>query len=299
MPFDSVSMPPDFPYRDVFLRGRPQHPEYDAFRLKHPVMDCGHRAKIFSPFDALRGFDLELTAAETRQMLHESPGGEHPEALRTDEIFYGRAASMCCRYYVDLSPELRPIIEEANRSPLREKMVNALGKPLVTSGEIFPTNMVPVVASGKSGRRAVFPMVWGYRIPGLNRPVVNARVETAAVKSAFQESWLQHRCVLPASWYYEWEHIQTPAGKTRAGRKFAIQPKNLETTWLAGLYRIEDDGFPYCVVLTREPGPDLARLHNRMPLIFPAAAVDAWIRPDARPEDLLPMALTEMVAEEA
>ena len=34
---------------------------------------------------------------------------------------------MCCRYYVDLSPELRPFIEQANRSPLRPRMVEALG----------------------------------------------------------------------------------------------------------------------------------------------------------------------------
>ena len=206
---------------------------------------------------------------------------------------------MCCRYYMESSPALRPIVEAAQRSKLYINNIQRIAKPLTTEGEIFPDSLVPVIATGKSGQKKVFPMIWGYNVPGINRTIPNARIETASEKATFRDSWATHRCAVPASWYYEWEHIQTPAGKTRAGRKFAIQPKNLETTWLAGLYRIEDDGFPYCVVLTREPGPDLARLHNRMPLIFPAAAVDAWIRPDARPEDLLPMALTEMVAEEA
>ena len=203
---------------------------------------------------------------------------------------------MCCRYYVDLSPELRPIIEEANRSPLTRRMIAALGKPLSASGEIFPSSIVAAVASGKSGSRAVFPMVWGYQVPGLSRPVVNARVETAALKPAFRGSWAAHRCVLPASWYFEWEHLPAPGGKKRAGQKYAIQPRNLEVTWLAGLYRIEN-GFPACVVLTREPSADLLRIHDRMPLILPSAAVDRWICPDTRPEELLPLALTDLVAE--
>ena len=203
---------------------------------------------------------------------------------------------MCCRYFVDLSPELRPIIEEANRSPLLERMVAALGRPLVTAGEVFPSNIVPVVASDKTGTRSVFPMVWGYRLPGLARPVVNARVETAAQKPVFRESWIQHRCILPASWYFEWEHIPLENGKTKAGRKFAIQPKDLEVTWLAGLYRIEN-GFPSCVVLTREPSAPLRAIHNRMPLIFPSSALEDWIRPDSSPGELLPLALTDLIAE--
>lgn len=30
----------------------------------------------------------------------------------------------------------------------------------------------------KDERRSVFPMIWGYHIPGIGRPVVNARVES-------------------------------------------------------------------------------------------------------------------------
>lgn len=52
-----MAMPADFRYRDVFLKGKPQHDRYDTFRIRHPRMDTGHRAKIFSPFDALKGFN--------------------------------------------------------------------------------------------------------------------------------------------------------------------------------------------------------------------------------------------------
>ena len=55
-----LSMPEDFPYRDVFLEGRPRHEKTDPFRIRHPQMDVGKRAKIFAPFDALRGFSDAL-----------------------------------------------------------------------------------------------------------------------------------------------------------------------------------------------------------------------------------------------
>ena len=53
-------MPAGFRYRDVFLKGRPQHDRFDSFRIRHPQMDVGKRAKIFAPFDALEGFSDAL-----------------------------------------------------------------------------------------------------------------------------------------------------------------------------------------------------------------------------------------------
>lgn len=55
-----MPMPADFRYRDVFLKGKPRHDLYDSFRLRHPQMPVGKRAKLFAPFDALRGFDFAI-----------------------------------------------------------------------------------------------------------------------------------------------------------------------------------------------------------------------------------------------
>ena len=41
---------------------------------------------------------------------------------------------MCSRYYVELSPELRPIIEATQKSALAEKMVHDLGRPVIAGG---------------------------------------------------------------------------------------------------------------------------------------------------------------------
>lgn len=61
-----MPMPADFSYRTVFELGRPQHRKFDDFWLRHPTMDPGHRAKIFSPFDALKGFSEAVESKEVR-----------------------------------------------------------------------------------------------------------------------------------------------------------------------------------------------------------------------------------------
>ena len=70
---------------------------------------------------------------------------------------------MCTRYYMEMSAELRPIIEEAKQASLTCNMIYRLGKALKTEGEIRPADMVPVIAPGASGKQKVFPMVWGFR----------------------------------------------------------------------------------------------------------------------------------------
>ena len=200
---------------------------------------------------------------------------------------------MCCRYWTDESPELRPIVEEMNRSPLMKKWQD---KAKVKSyGEIFPTDVVPVIAPNRSGLRTVYPMKWGYSGKSL---LMNARSETAAEKLTFREDWVRHRCIVPASWYFEWEHYPGSDGKKHTGDKYLIHPKDSAVTWLCGLYRIEN-GLPVFVILTREPGETLRFLHDRMPLIMPEELVTEWIRPDRKPEELLPGALTDMDFEKA
>ena len=198
----------------------------------------------------------------------------------------------------DRDKEIREIIREAENSLLAERFRDKLSKPLVTSGEARPTDVVSVIAPGRSKPKAVFPMKWGYTLKGDSKPLINARVETAAVKPTFKDDWLSHRCIIPASWYYEWEHFKSPDGKIKIGDKYSIQPKDSTITYLCGLYRFEN-GYPVFTVLTREPSEELLRIHDRMPLILPKELIDEWIKPDSRPEALLQYSITDMVFEKA
>ena len=204
---------------------------------------------------------------------------------------------MCCRYYIERDdPEIRNILETVNRSPLVSRFLKA-GDAVITDGEIHPTAVVPTIASSKDGRPCVFPMKWGFTIPGI-RPLFNARVETASVKQSFRESWEQHRCIVPASWYFEWKHILTRSGKNRVTDKYAIQPTGFHAAWLCGLYRLENN-LPHFVILTREPTEALREIHDRMPLILPRRYVNDWVNPLAAPEKILNFAVTDLLMERA
>ena len=198
---------------------------------------------------------------------------------------------MCTRYWINKAdPAIEQIIKEMKKSPLISRFLHKQASPILSSGEIHPTDVVPVIAPDKAGKRAVYPMKWGYRLD-TKYPLFNARSETAAEKPLFQEDWQRHRCIVPASYYFEWSQAPTK-------EKYAIQPENATMTWLCGLYHI-NDGLPYFVILTREPVGELKDLHDRMPLILPEDKIADWIKPENDPAFILPFALTNMVMEKA
>ena len=62
--FGNIIFPQDFKYLEVVRKGKPLHKENDSFYLKHPPMDLSRRAKIFAPFDALKGFNEKVQSKE-------------------------------------------------------------------------------------------------------------------------------------------------------------------------------------------------------------------------------------------
>ena len=138
------------------------------------------------------------------------------------------------------------------------------------TGEIFPTDTVAVIANSRALQPMPFAMTWGYTMPGGKR-LINARSESAADKPLFREGMLKRRCLIPASHYFEWSH------DARARMKYAIRPEGAGMMYMAGLYRLEE-GRPVFTILTREPAPQIAFIHNRMPVILPRDAAGAWLR---------------------
>ena len=204
---------------------------------------------------------------------------------------------MCTRYFIEKNTlELTEIAESATHSSLTPKFASSRGHYIMTDGEIRPTDIVPVIAPNSKGMRTVFPMQWGFLDKLGKRTLFNARVETAATKPTFKDAWTSHRCIVPASYYFEWQHFKSNDGKEKTGDKYLIQPADYSVTWLCGLYRIEE-GFPVFVILTMEPTEELSKIHDRMPLILPEEKIDEWITPSSKPEEIIPYALSDMIME--
>ena len=63
---DASSIPEKFRYGNVIQKGKPAHAKFDDFSILHPAMPLEKRAKIFSPFDALKGFHEVLESKEAQ-----------------------------------------------------------------------------------------------------------------------------------------------------------------------------------------------------------------------------------------
>ena len=74
-------MPANFRYTAVAQKGMPRHDQWDSFRLKHPSMPTEKWAKIFSPFDALKGFSDAVAAKEVLYEFKRSLSDEEKEEL--------------------------------------------------------------------------------------------------------------------------------------------------------------------------------------------------------------------------
>ena len=188
---------------------------------------------------------------------------------------------MCGRYYIDVenaSGWLPKSIAEIERRPGSGE---ALAK--MRLGEIYPSDVVPVLAQGGAQL-----MKWGYS--GYKNRVINARSETAFEKAMFRSSLLGRRCLIPASGYYEWRRT---ASGSKTKQKFALYRPG-QPTYMAGLWREErNEELPVFVILTREAAPEIADIHDRMPVILPDAALDGWIA-DGDPERLMAQAVQEI-----
>lgn len=151
---------------------------------------------------------------------------------------------------------------------------------------IAPTQTVPVIRQDphRPVRRASF-MRWGL-VPSWARDVtvgasmINARSETAKEKPAFKDLLQRRRCLIPADGFYEWKKT----GKSK--QPFCFEMIAREPFAFAGLWDSwrtpEGAALETCTILTTTPNRLLADVHDRMPVILPAASYDLWLDPGFR-----------------
>lgn len=189
---------------------------------------------------------------------------------------------MCGRYYIaedDQAEELKQIIDMINRK-------HNGASDIKTAGEIFPSETVPVIATSRTQKIQPFAMEWGYSTSDGNR-LINARSETASQKPTFKDGMLQRRCIIPASWYFEWNRNE------RGKPKYAIGDGQRNVIYMAGIYRFEHQK-PVFSILTRDPADTIQFIHNRMPVLLPREAVRDWLNTNYRAEEVLNSAILDV-----
>ncbi len=112
----------------------------------------------------------------------------------------------------------------------------------------------------------------------------NARWETVAQKPSFRSAYKRRRCLVPANGYYEWQ--KHPDGK----QPYFIHAADGTPVAFAGLYEFwpdqGDDALVTFSILTAQAMGDMARIHDRVPVMLGADARDAWLDVESDPDEL-------------
>lgn len=151
---------------------------------------------------------------------------------------------------------------------------------VLRSWNVAPTKQVYAVAEHQ-GERQLGTFSWGLvpfwaKDPKIGARLINARVETAAEKPSFRDSFAARRCIIPAEGFYEWE----PKDRGKLPHYFFdVQQRPLAMAGLWSLWKDPDSGdrLRTCTILTGHPDPVVERIHDRMPVILPDSVWDAWL----------------------
>ncbi|HET9949639.1 MAG TPA: SOS response-associated peptidase [Longimicrobiales bacterium] len=148
---------------------------------------------------------------------------------------------------------------------------------LVPRYNVCPGQDAPVVAEDRKGRRLGL-LTWGFVPASAAEPrpgIVNARSESLHSRPAFREAFDRRRCLVPANGFYEWT--------SEDGAKIPhwIHPEDGALVSFAAIWeRWSRPGAPTrytFAILTRPASPEVAPLHDRMPVIVRPADRDRWL----------------------
>jgi putative SOS response-associated peptidase YedK len=224
---------------------------------------------------------------------------------------------MCGRYEIDITvQELEDVVLKAQMRidalGFDEDASSRTAGLCVKVGEVFPTDIAPVLTvkptpataplskgtamltvSRKGNTAAAsllsLPMVWGFPVfPGsCCGTIFNTRIERALASPMWEEAFLKRRCVVPASGFYEWQHGEP---RDRARCRFSLPDEPV--LYLGGIYSSFADAAktdsPRTVravaalhnrfsILTTAPNPQMACVHNRMPVVLRPDELDEWL----------------------
>jgi len=158
---------------------------------------------------------------------------------------------------------------------------------------IAPTDTVDVVRSAAAGTTELVSMRWGL-IPYWWKKAVkrlpatfNARAESVADKPMFRDAFKRHRCIIPASGYYEW--IARPDGK----QPYFISAADGGVLNFAGLWdrwKTPETGEPVasCTIIVTDANALTRTIHDRMPVLLDKADFEPWPSGSAGAELLRP-----------
>ncbi|NLZ76253.1 MAG: SOS response-associated peptidase [Erysipelotrichia bacterium] len=159
---------------------------------------------------------------------------------------------MCGRYYFDESIDISKILQ------ILEKKYNQSTLDLLSTGEIFPSNVSLVFANNDYQL-----MKWGYSLN--KRNLINTRIETIRDTNIYEDDFQNHKCVVIASGFYEWDKHKK--------RHYIHTDEDI--IYFAGIYQIDNPIYNYSIITTE--ASSTRNIHNRVPIVLNKNEIDNYL----------------------
>ena len=186
---------------------------------------------------------------------------------------------MCGRYALTVEPDVLAALFALDEAPSFDVRFN-----------LAPSQEAPVVVREVAeGGHAVRPMRWGL-VPSwakdskIGYRTINARSETASEKPSFRSAFKKRRCLIPASWFYEWKREGSQKIPYRI-RRPDDRPLAFAGLWEHWKGSAKEDPRTTFTILTTSSNEDLAELHDRMPCLVEPDDFDRWLTPEVDDAD--------------
>ena len=168
---------------------------------------------------------------------------------------------MCGRYALHANPEVVALQFGLEQAPEFKRSYN-----------VCPGGDILVVTSrgARQHRWGLIPH-WA-KDPSIGNKLANARGESIAERPAFRDAFMQWRCLVPASGFYEW---QTVAGQKQP---WYLRPLDAELFGLAGITSLWK-GVRSVSLITTVPNALMEPIHDRMPVIVAPEDYAQWLDP--------------------
>ncbi len=155
------------------------------------------------------------------------------------------------------------------------------------SWNVAPASDILVVVASPDGARQLRELRWGLvprwaKDAKAGNRMINLRAESVREKKSWRSSLARKRCMIPIDGFYEWQD----QGRGRRKQPFYITARDGGPLALAGLWatwrdpEAPDEELWTCTILTTTANQLMASVHDRMPVILPPEAWDAWLDPD-------------------
>ena len=155
---------------------------------------------------------------------------------------------------------------------------------------IAPSHYAYIISRNARHENRLEMMKWGLvpswsKDPQIGNRMINARVETIAIKPSFKHILKTNRCLVPTSGFYEWKKID------KQKVPYYIGIKNCKTFSFAGLFDHWKDGdrneLKTFTIITTNANNTIKPIHDRMPVILKQEYEEKWLDIKIQNSDLL------------